>query len=92
MEKYLGGEAVSEAELRAAIRAGTLKMSSSFRSSAAPRFKNKGVQPLLDAVVDFLPSPVDVPPMKGANPNTGEEIERLAQRRSSRSPRSPSRS
>ena len=41
-------------------------------------FKNKGVQPLLDAVVDFLPSPLDVPPVKGVNPNTGEEIERLA--------------
>ncbi len=78
MEKYLGGEAISESELRAAIRAGTLKMSM-VPVVCGTAFKNKGVQPLLDAVVEFLPSPVDVPPMKGANPNTGEEIERPAQ-------------
>src|SRR5262249_1395225 len=75
MEKYLNGEPVSEAELRAAIRAGTvgLKLVPVLCGTA---FKNKGVQLLLDAVIDYLPSPLDVPPVKGANPNTGDEEER----------------
>ena len=75
MEKYLNGEAISEAEIRAAIRAGTLAMKI-VPVTCGSAFKNKGVQPLLDAVVDLLPSPLDVPPMIGSNPDTGEEEER----------------
>jgi len=75
MEKYLNGEAISEAEIRSAIRAGTLAMKI-VPVTCGSAFKNKGVQPLLDAVVDLLPSPLDVPPMIGHNPDTGEEEER----------------
>jgi elongation factor G len=77
MEKYLGGEPISEDEIRAAVRAGTLamKLVPVFCGSA---FKNKGVQPLLDGVVDMLPSPVDLAAMRGVNPDTGEEEERRA--------------
>lgn len=71
MMKYLEGEAVSEDEIRKALRAGTLAMKivPVFTGSA---FKNKGVQTLLDAVVDFLPSPLDIPAIEGENPKTGE--------------------
>jgi elongation factor G len=76
MEKYLGGEAVSEAEIRAALRKGTVsrKLVPVVCGSA---FKNKGVQPLLDAVVDYLPSPLDIPPVKGKGPD-GKDVERVA--------------
>jgi elongation factor G len=69
MHKYLEGEEISEAEIRAALRAGTisLKLVPVVTGSA---FKNKGVQTLLDAVVDYLPSPLDVPPVEGINPKT----------------------
>jgi elongation factor G len=69
MHKYLEGEEISEAEIRKALRAGTisLKLVPVVTGSA---FKNKGVQTLLDAVVDYLPSPLDVPPVEGMNPKT----------------------
>ena len=76
MMKYLEGEEITEEEIKAAIRKGTLeaKITPVFCGSS---FKNKGVQPLLDAVVDYLPSPLDLPPVKGINPKTGaEEIRR----------------
>lgn len=75
MEKYLEGQELSEEEIKAAIRKGTLaaKITPVFCGSS---FKNKGVQPLLDAVIDYLPSPLDLPPVKGINPKTGEEVER----------------
>jgi len=76
MEKYLDGREISEAEIRAAIRAGTLAMKL-VPVVLGSAFKNKGVQLLLDAVVDYLPSPLDVPPMKGVNPNNGAEEPRL---------------
>jgi elongation factor G len=76
MEKYLDGGAITEAEVRAAIRAGTLAMRV-VPVLCGSAFKNRGVQPLLDAVVDYLPSPLDIPPMKGVNPNTGADEERL---------------
>ena len=76
MEKYLNGEAISEAEVRAAIRTGTVKMQI-VPVVCGSSFKNKGVQPLLDAVVDYLPLPLDIPPVKGINPNTDNEEERL---------------
>lgn len=71
MMKYLEGEEVSEDEIRKALRAGTLAMKivPVFTGSA---FKNKGVQTLLDAVVDFLPSPLDIPAIEGTNPKSGE--------------------
>ncbi len=78
MHKYLEGEEISEAEIRKALRAGTisLKLVPVVTGSA---FKNKGVQTLLDAVVDYLPSPLDVPPVEGINPKTDEMETRPAE-------------
>ena len=75
LERYLGGEEPDEATLKRCIRKGTLdrKLVPVVCGSA---FKNKGVQPLLDAVVDFLPSPLDVPPIQGVKPNSDEVVER----------------
>ncbi|RUM29580.1 MAG: elongation factor G [Aquifex sp.] len=72
MEKYLEGQEISVEELRKALRKATIerKLVPVLCGSA---FKNKGVQPLLDAVIDYLPSPLDLPPVKGTNPKTGEE-------------------
>lgn len=64
MEKYLAGEEISVAEMKAGIRKGCLSMSF-FPILCGSAFKNKGVQPLLDAVVDYLPSPLDIPPVSG---------------------------
>jgi elongation factor G len=77
LEKYLNGEAIAEAEIRAAVRAGTLAMRI-VPVLCGSAFKNKGVQPLLDAVLDLLPSPRDLAPMVGCNPDTGEDEERRA--------------
>ena len=84
--KYLHGEVISEDEIVAALRK---RVISSVRTKGEPvfvpvvcgsAFKNKGVQPLLDAVVDFLPSPLDIPPMTGLDPTAAEEtlVERAA--------------
>ena len=75
MEKIIMDEEVTVEELKAAIRKGTIacELNPVFVGSA---YKNKGVQELLDAVVDYLPSPVDVPAIKGVNPETEEEEER----------------
>jgi elongation factor G len=78
MHKYIEGETIGEAELKAALRRATLKMKV-FPVICGTAFKNKGVQPLLDAVIDYLPSPLDVPPVKGLNPETGAEEERKAE-------------
>ena len=77
MEKYLEGKEISESELRRAIRNAALaiKIVPVLCGSA---FRNKGVQPLLDAVVDYLPSPLDIPPVKGINPNSQAAEERPA--------------
>ena len=75
MEKYLGGEEISIDELKAAIRKATLSVEF-FPVVCGSAFKYKGVQPMLDAVVDYLPSPLDVPAIKGIDPNTDEETER----------------
>jgi elongation factor G len=77
MEKYLEGNPIGEAELRAAVRKATLalKIVPVLCGSA---FRNKGVQPMLDAVVDFLPSPIDIPAVKGVNPDTQQIEERPA--------------
>ncbi len=77
MEKFLNGEQPSEAEIMAAIRKGTIAMQV-FPVICGSAFKNKGVQLLLDAVVDYLPSPVDIPPVTGIHPTSGEEMERQA--------------
>jgi elongation factor G len=73
MEKYLGGEAVTEAEIKEAIRKGTLAFDF-VPILCGSAFKNKGVQPMLDAVVDFLPSPLDIPAAKGIRPGYEDEI------------------
>jgi len=77
MAHYLEGKYVGPAEVRAALRRATIA------NRAVPvlvgaAFRNKGVQPLLDAVVDFLPAPTDIPPIRGKNPDTGELEERTA--------------
>jgi elongation factor G len=75
MEKYLSGEEISEEEVRDTLRKATLT-SKIIPVLCGSAFKNKGVQFLLDAVVDYLPSPLDIPAIKGTHPKTGEEIER----------------
>ncbi len=77
MEKYLEGEEISTEELKKALRKATINREL-VPMLCGSAFKNKGVQPLLDAVIDYLPSPKDMPPVKGVNPNTGEEEERHA--------------
>ncbi|HEX9442742.1 MAG TPA: elongation factor G, partial [Candidatus Binatia bacterium] len=77
MEKYLEGKPVGESEIRAAIRKGGLALKI-VPVLCGAAFKNKGVQPLLDAVVDYLPSPADVPPVIGKNPDNQKEEERPA--------------
>ena len=76
LEKYLGGEEITIDELEKTLRSGTIagKIIPVLTGSA---LKNKGVQLLLDAVINYLPSPLDVPPLKGTNPKTDEEITRL---------------
>jgi elongation factor G len=77
MEKYLGGEKISPEEVKAAVRKGTISMKL-FPVICGASFKNKGVQPMLDCVVEYLPSPLDVPPIRGINPETGAEEVRSA--------------
>jgi elongation factor G len=74
IEKYLAGETLSDAEIRHAIRAATCKMHF-IPVLCGASFKNKGVQALLDAVIDFLPAPTDVPPMQGHLPSHDEHFE-----------------
>jgi elongation factor G len=85
LEKYLSGEEISEAEIKAALRNRVITSVRQEETAfvvviCGSAFKNKGVQPLLDAVVDYLPSPLDVPPIAGIDPNAKEEtqIERQA--------------
>ncbi|MEW6622239.1 MAG: elongation factor G [Bacillota bacterium] len=75
MQKYLEGEEITEEEIKRAIRKATLsvKMTPVFCGSS---FKNKGVQALLDGVIDYLPSPLDVPPITGINPDSGSDEQR----------------
>jgi elongation factor G len=85
LEKYLGGEPISADEIKAALRKRAIE---SVRKEDAPfvpvicgsAFKNKGVQPMLDAVVDFLPSPLDIPPVTGTDPD-GKDAEVLHERK-----------
>jgi elongation factor G len=73
MDAYLGGEELSEADIKKAIRKGTLAFDF-VTILCGSAFKNKGVQPMLDAVIDFLPSPLDIPPAEGVEMKGGEEI------------------
>ncbi len=75
LERYLNGQSLTVEEIKRAIRAGTvqLKVTPVLCGSA---FKNKGVQQLLDAVVDFLPSPLDIPPVVGIDPSTNKDVTR----------------
>ena len=75
MEMYLGGEEVPQAKIRAAIRKATIE-NEMVPVVCGTSYKNKGVQKMLDAIVDYLPSPLDVPAIKGVNPKTDEEEER----------------
>jgi len=75
MEKYLGGEEITADEIKAAIRKATTEINIC-PVICGSSFKNKGVQNLLDAVVDYLPAPTDIPPIKGLSPDKDEEIER----------------
>jgi elongation factor G len=75
MEKYLGGEELSEDEVKRAIRKGTLAFDF-VPILCGSAFKNKGVQPMLDAVVDYLPSPLDIPPAEGTNLRGDETLTR----------------
>ena len=75
MMKYLEGEEISQEEIKAAIRKGTINVQI-IPVLCGTAYRNKGVQMLLDAVVDFMPAPVDIPPIKGINPDTDEEDER----------------
>ena len=75
LEKYLGGEEITHTELLTVIRAATLQ-GKLFPVFCGSSLKNQGVQPLLDAVIDFLPSPIDVPPIEGAVPDSTSNGER----------------
>jgi elongation factor G len=77
LHKFLEGEEITADELRASLRKSTIALKV-FPVVVGTAFKNKGVQPLLDAVVDYLPSPLDVPETHGINPDTGEKIFRKA--------------
>jgi elongation factor G len=76
-EKYLEGEEFTEAEIKAALRKGTID-GTIVPMLCGSAFKNKGVQLLLDAVVDYLPAPVEIPPVQGTLPDDGAEAQRLA--------------
>ena len=77
MEMYLGGEEVPQAKIRAAIRKATID-NDMVPVVCGTSYKNKGVQKLLDAVVDYMPAPTDVPAIKGVNPKTDEEEDRVS--------------
>jgi elongation factor G len=76
-EKYLSGEEISESEIRAALRKVTISMRA-VPVLCGAALRNQGIQPLIDAIVDYLPSPLDVPPVEGKHPITGEISRRTA--------------
>src|SRR5205085_10896409 len=77
LHKFLEGETISPEELRSSLRKSTIALKL-FPVLCGTAFKNKGVQPLLDAVVDYLPSPLDIPPVEGIDPDTGKPVIRKA--------------
>jgi elongation factor G len=80
LERYLGDQKLSTAEIKAAVRSGTIHMKI-VPVICGASFKNKGVQPMLDGVVDYLPSPLDIPPIRGLNPDTHASETREASER-----------
>ena len=79
MGKYIGGEEIAPAEIRAAIRKGCIGMTL-VPVLCGSSFKNKGVQPMLDAIVEYLPSPIDVPPVEGKDPKDPDNEEKTLKR------------
>jgi len=77
MEKYLNGEEISESEIKAAVRMGTIAMKV-VPVLCGAALRNQGIQPLIDAIVDYLPSPLDVPPVEGTDPVRGGGTKRTA--------------
>ncbi len=77
MEKYLNGEEISESEMKAALRKSAISMKA-VPVLCGAALRNQGIQPLIDAIVDYLPSPLDVPPVEGTNPVTGDKATRAA--------------
>ena len=78
LHKYMEGETISPEELKASLRKSTIGLKL-FPVICGTAFKNKGVQPLLDAVVDYLPSPLDIPPVEGTDPDSGKPVIRKAE-------------
>jgi elongation factor G len=76
-EKYLNGEEISESEVKAALRRATISMKA-VPVLCGAALRNQGIQPLIDAIVDYLPSPLDIPSIEGMNPVTGEKEKRMA--------------
>lgn len=76
-EKYVNGEAISESEMKAALRRATISMKA-VPVLCGAALRNQGIQPLIDAIVDYLPSPLDIPPIEGTNPVIGEKEKRMA--------------
>ena len=77
LEKYIGEEEITAEDLRSALRTGTIA-GHCVPILTGSAFKNKGVQPLLDAVIDYLPSPLDLPPVEGVHPRSGDTVARKA--------------
>lgn len=76
MEKYLNGEEISEKELKDVLRKATISMKA-IPVLCGAALRNQGIQPLIDAIVDYLPSPLDIPPVQGTHPLTGKKEERM---------------
>lgn len=76
-EKYLNGEELTADEIKKCIRKATIA-NQMVPVTCGTSYRNKGVQKLLDAIVDYMPAPTDVPPIKGINPDTEEEVERIS--------------
>jgi elongation factor G len=76
MDKYLNGEKISESEMKGALRKATISMKA-VPVLCGAALRNQGIQPLIDAIVDYLPSPLDIPPVEGTNPVTGEKEVRM---------------
>jgi elongation factor G len=77
MEKYLGSEEITESEIKATLRRATIAMKA-VPVLCGAALRNQGIQPLIDAIVDYLPSPLDIPPVEGRHPVTGETVLRMA--------------